>query len=314
MDPRLLPDLIVYLEVVRSGSITAAAARLHTVQSNVTARIRKLEGVIGVPLLKRHARGVKPTHAGEAALVFALRMNSVLQDIRFAFGRGGERVARFRIGAIETVLAVHLPGVASRFLQQFPNVDLSIHAASTATITQQIVAGELDVGFVSQAPKVPGLRTQLAFRDELVIVAPGGILTLRDLVSVRNARLKVLVQRLGCSYTEKMIKALETKSSRAFRLLELGTLEGVLGFVEAGFGIAAMPRSFVDSLSAKRRVSLIDLPPGVRKLETYLIAPAAGDSRAVVNEFLSLCQLEPLRRCSNDDGRIRSSKGHVVRG
>ena len=43
IDPHLLPDVLVFLKVVRSGSITRAANQLNTVQSNVTARIKKLE-------------------------------------------------------------------------------------------------------------------------------------------------------------------------------------------------------------------------------------------------------------------------------
>ena len=48
VDPRLLPDVMVFLEVARCGSLTRAAERLHTVQSNVSVRIRKLEEALGV--------------------------------------------------------------------------------------------------------------------------------------------------------------------------------------------------------------------------------------------------------------------------
>jgi DNA-binding transcriptional LysR family regulator len=56
VDPHLLPDVLVFLTVVRSGSITKAAHQLNTVQSNVTARIKKLEEAFGVP------RGEKLPH------------------------------------------------------------------------------------------------------------------------------------------------------------------------------------------------------------------------------------------------------------
>ena len=59
MDAHLLPDVLVFLNVVRCGSITKAANRLNMVQSNVTARIKKLEDALGVTLLRRHARGVQ---------------------------------------------------------------------------------------------------------------------------------------------------------------------------------------------------------------------------------------------------------------
>jgi LysR family transcriptional regulator, cell division regulator len=296
MDARLLPDVMVFLEVVRAGSITRAAERLHTVQSNVTARIKKLEGALGVTLLKRHARGIKATPAGEAALAMALRMDSVLEDFRFAFGQGARaKVAKLRIGAIETVLAAHLPGVVAGFLRQHPHVDISIHTGSSATILKQIKDGELDLGFVSRAPKILGFREQQAFTDELVVVAPPTVRSLNDLLDAEGLGLKILVQRLGCSYTERMLGVLAEKAPRHYRLLELGTLEGILGFVELGLGFAAMPRGFIRSLSIKRKVALIELPPQVRKLQTYLVAPAINDARVAINEFIPFCTTAKMK-------------------
>jgi DNA-binding transcriptional LysR family regulator len=87
MDPHLLPDILIFLSVARSGSITKAANHLNTVQSNVTARIKKLEEALGVPLLSRHARGVRLTSGGEAVLPMALRLDALLNDLGYAFGR-----------------------------------------------------------------------------------------------------------------------------------------------------------------------------------------------------------------------------------
>lgn len=289
MDPRLLPDLMVFLEVVRCGSITRAAGRLHTVQSNVTARIKKLEGALGVRLLKRHARGIKATPAGEATLALALRMDSVLEDLRFTFDQGHGKLAVLRIGAIETVVAAQLPRLVSKFLGQFPNVDVSIQTGSSAAILKLLKDGELDIGLVSRAPNLPGVRALLAFKDELVIVAPAKVKSVSELLNGKNAPLKILVQRLGCSYTERMLTVFNQAAPHSFRLLELGTLEGILGFVEAGLGIAAMPRSFIKALSVKRSVSLLKLPAEIATLETYLVAPAADESRVAVNHFVQIC-------------------------
>jgi Transcriptional regulator len=66
MNPRLLPDLLMFLEVARSGSISKAARRLHTVQTNVSARMQKLEAALGSTLLRRTARGINLTAAGRS--------------------------------------------------------------------------------------------------------------------------------------------------------------------------------------------------------------------------------------------------------
>ena len=233
------------------------------------------------------------TPAGEAALAMALRMDSVLEDLRFTFSNGTQaNTAKLRIGAIESVIATHLPDVIAGFLRQHPSVDVSIHSSSSATILKQIRDGDLDLGFVSRAPKIPNLREVHAFTDELVIVAPPAVRSLSFLFSKEGAKLKVLVQRLGCSYTERMLNVLAESAPRPYRQMELGTLEGILGFVELGLGIAAMPRGFIRSLSIKRNLSLLELPASVRKLKTYLVSPAAEDGRVVVNKFTQFCRDE----------------------
>lgn len=291
MDARILPDMLVYLEVARSGSLTRAAARLHTVQPNVTARIKKLEDVLGTTLLKRHARGVKLTPAGEAASALAIRLESVLEDLRFTFDRGrpGHR-AKLRVGAIETVVATQLPNLISIFWREHPQVDVSIQTGSSSALLKQLKDGELDVALVSRAPGIPGFREQLASIDELVVVAPPGMRRLPDLTTKPGVSLKILVQRLGCSYTERMVAALNTLAPRRYELMELGTLDGILGFVELGFGIAAMPRRFAGPFALSRNLSLITLPPNLRKLETYLIAPSVKESSAAINAFMEVSQ------------------------
>jgi DNA-binding transcriptional LysR family regulator len=57
-------DLRVLEAVARHGSMNRAAAELHTVQSNVTARIRALEEQIATALFERHSRRVVLTAAG----------------------------------------------------------------------------------------------------------------------------------------------------------------------------------------------------------------------------------------------------------
>src|ERR1700693_2804453 len=164
MDPHLLPDVLVFLHVVRSGSITKAANQLHTVQSNVTARIKKLEEALGVSLFSRHARGVRLTSGGEAVLPFALRLDALLNDLGYAFGRQNPvREAKLRLGAIETVAAVQLPRLVSQFLRKAPQVDISVQAGSSSLLVKQLKGGELDAAFVSRAFELPGFRQELVF-------------------------------------------------------------------------------------------------------------------------------------------------------
>jgi DNA-binding transcriptional LysR family regulator len=143
------------------------------VQSNVTARIKKLEDALGLPLLSRHARGVKLTSGGEAVLPMALRLDALLNDIGYAFGRRVPvKEAKLRLGAIETVAAVQLPRLVSQFLRDSPHVDISVQTGSSSGLIKQVKAGELDAVFVSRTFRLPTFREELVFEDKLVVLAP----------------------------------------------------------------------------------------------------------------------------------------------
>lgn len=75
-----LSDLRIFLAVARTRGITRAAQELHTVQSNVSARVHALEKELGAPLFRRHARGVALTHAGEQLLPYAERISRLVDE------------------------------------------------------------------------------------------------------------------------------------------------------------------------------------------------------------------------------------------
>jgi LysR family transcriptional regulator, cell division regulator len=291
MDPHLLPDVLVFLNVVRSGSITKAARQLNTVQSNVTARIKKLEEVLGVPLLSRHARGVRLTSGGEAVLPIALRLDALLNDLGYAFGRQMPlREAKLRLGAIETVAAVQLPRLVSQFLTKSPHVDISIQAGSSSRLVKQVKDGEVDAAFVSRAFSLPNFREELVFEDKLVVLVPRTIKTISELLRASRTGLKVMVQRLGCSYTEKLLRLLEAKGRRPDRIMEIGTLEGIIGFVESGVGVATMPESFVQPMLRGRKLGLLQLPTELATIQTYVISSHDSESSLLVNAFVNHCR------------------------
>src|SRR5262245_22521078 len=82
-------DLRVFEAVARLGGMNRAASELHTVQSNVTARIRALEEELGHPLFERHSRGVSLTAAGKRLLPYAAQVKQVIEDARRAVADDG---------------------------------------------------------------------------------------------------------------------------------------------------------------------------------------------------------------------------------
>jgi DNA-binding transcriptional LysR family regulator len=68
MDQRELSGLLLFQAVAEEGSFTKAARRLGRSQSGLSQAISNLEAQMGVTLLARSTRSVRPTRAGQALL------------------------------------------------------------------------------------------------------------------------------------------------------------------------------------------------------------------------------------------------------
>src|SRR5579862_266654 len=60
-----------FYEIVRAGSVSAAARRLNTHQPGLSLALKRLEEQVGVTLCRRSAQGVELTPAGKAVLLQA---------------------------------------------------------------------------------------------------------------------------------------------------------------------------------------------------------------------------------------------------
>jgi DNA-binding transcriptional LysR family regulator len=229
---------------------------------------------------------VRPTPAGEAALAIATRLNAVMEDLRVEFRtRGSARRAKIRVGAIETVAASHLQPLVVDFTRRHPNVELSVHTASSLALLKQLAQRELDVVFVSRAAASQDLASQHVFRDQLTVITPPGIRSFAKLLEEPRRELKIVVQRLGCSYTARLLTHIGARSTRKYRLLEAGTLDSVLSLVEAGAGIATLPQAFVDAQRPGRKLRLFALPRDIRVVDTHMAFRADERATALTREF-----------------------------
>src|SRR5918992_253790 len=85
-------SLAVFAAVAASGSMNRAAAELHTVQSNVTRQVHRLEAELGAALFHRHSRGVELTDAGRRLLSYAQSIGHLLEDAERAVRDDGEPI------------------------------------------------------------------------------------------------------------------------------------------------------------------------------------------------------------------------------
>ncbi len=136
-----------FLEVVRSGSVSEAATRLHVSPSAVSRQVAALEGLLGVPLFDRRPRGMAPSAAGELLAAHArrgaLEADRVVSDIQ---ALQGLHTGLVRLCSSAGFALEFLPRVMSQFRMRYPGIQFHLRVVSPAAVTTAVLNGDADIG------------------------------------------------------------------------------------------------------------------------------------------------------------------------
>lgn len=277
-------DLKVFESVARLGGMNNAAQALNTVQSNVTSRIRSLEQELGVKLFDRHSRGVSLTRAGERLLPFAQQMENLLKAAVRAAKDDGEPDGLLTIGSLETTAAQRLSPIITAFGRACGSVNLVVRTGTNAVLIEQVLAGELDGAFVCAPVRHPDLTSELAFREELVIASAVRHRSLNNVLASRE--LKMLVKGPGCAYRHRMEDFLSRRGVSHAAVMEFGTIEAIIGCVEAGLGITMLPRGLLEPAKRSGRLALHDLPTTDARIQIVFVRRRDAGRFSALEAFL----------------------------
>lgn len=275
-----LSDLMIFRTVAESGGVTRAADRLNRVQSNVTARIKKLEEDLGVELFARQGRGIRLAPAGLRLLPYAERLLELMEEAREAVG-GGSLKGLLRLGSMESTAASRLPAPLAEFHRLHPEVTLELRTAPSRQLTVQLLQGGLDAALVAEPVDDPRLDSRAVYEEELVVAAPAGL----DLTQARTMTL--LAFQNGCSYRRLLEEWVVAQGAVPDRVVEMASYHAMLGCVAAGMGISLLPKSLVETSPARSCIAV--LPPQAQptRVKTLLIW-RKGEQRARVDALLSV--------------------------
>ncbi|HET7342462.1 MAG TPA: LysR family transcriptional regulator [Methylomirabilota bacterium] len=272
-----LGDLVLFKTVAEAGGVTRAALRLHRVQSNVTARVKRLEGQLGVPLFVRLRRGMSLTPEGRRLLDYAERLLALADEAQADVGDGAPR-GRLLIGAMESTAAVHLPRLLGALHARYPALEVQLTTATSGVLVEQIRAGDLSAAFVGGEVAEAGLVADPAFVEELVLVTHPSVRRR----TAAQLRTRTLVSfGAGCTYRACIHAWLAAEGLRPSRVFEVASYHTMLACVAAGLGYAVAPRSVLLASTARRAVRAHRIGPRPWRITTYLVRRADDRSRAV---------------------------------
>jgi len=266
-----------------------AAAALYVSQPALTKQIRKIESTLGGPLFMRKPRQLTLTRAGEVLVEHA---RSVIRDTQLAIDVSRSAMlgeaGLLRIGFGLSSLAIGLPEILQRFRRRFPHVHISMRELSTPPQLEELKNRTLDIGFVRLPVSLLEISSIPLFTDRLMIAVPRrkGQRVRGRLQSFAREPFILVTRSASASLHDHIIRTCHAAGFFPRVVQEIAELFTALRFVQAGVGVALVPRS-----------SDIMKVPGVRYLETGISAGQwkvgvafhnASASDPVIRNFVSV--------------------------
>ncbi len=273
-------DLEAFVAVVETGSIVSASARLNLTQPGVTRRVQNLEERLGVALLDRQSKPLKPTSAGREAYEQGRRVLRSLEDLKAGVSPNGEVQGEFRLGIMPYLSEAALALPLDQLRGAFPNLTLRITSGWSHRLVEQVTRSELDAAALCLAdgvgPPDDLVADDLGTQDVLLVAARTlGVpkpATLSDL-----SRFPWVMNENGCGFRTFIRRRFEAERL-AFQVgVEALSADLRLSLVARGLGIGIVtPAAFAGS-AWRDAIEIVDAPEFRPQVRAWMLhRPPAG--------------------------------------
>ncbi|PIS12059.1 MAG: LysR family transcriptional regulator [Bdellovibrio sp. CG10_big_fil_rev_8_21_14_0_10_47_8] len=286
-----------FVTVLSEGSMTAAAEKLFLTQPAISQQIRNLEEDLGVDLLVRGVRQIKPTLQGEVLFDYAKRILQMAQQAEVAVkAMGAELNGQLRVGTLDSVGVQLMSPIASRLLKHNPELNIKIEYGKGEELIRKFNDGEIDVLVLPEVEteyhSTVEADKKFLFKEEMWLVGTGKDSDMPKQISAQEYTQYPIILFTGeyphfNESLNKMLKSAKVEVEPTFEATNVGTLKRV---VESGLGWGFLP-----SLAIKKQVRMGRLNHVLMKefkydIEFYFYSKKVPELKAITDVLYQALQ------------------------
>ena len=282
--------LRVFVTIATERSFSRAAEKLGRTQPAVSLALQRLETELGEKLLDRSAKDVLLTDAGRTVLEYARRFQNLEGELENSIAELRDHSSgKLVIGANEST-GLYLLHHLERYRQLYPRVKVQMRRSFSSRIPGEIVDGNLELGVISYEPRDERLSSRVIYTDSLAfVVAPKHRLARRREVPITELGEETFIAHNVLSpYREIVLRVFRERGVRLNMDIEMPTVELIRRMVEAGHGVAFLPRMCVEEEISEKRLFAVRVPEVEVERKIYLVQPAKRAVSYATEAFLKL--------------------------
>ena len=275
-----ISDIRSFVTVAELKSITAAAHKLNYLQSNMTAKIKKIENHYKRQLFIRKPKGVELTESG-------LHLYSQYKKMLFTWEETEHKIDQqdnnLRFGTNTSLGGMRFYPSFSQLYQAYPELSITMKTGATGFIEDEILAGNLDIAYVLGHPKQKNLQYIQKDEDQLVIIGKNVINheRLEDCLNQQN----ILLASEECCYATTLDQIYADYGLTKGEFTHIYDHEALIHFTQLGMGISMLAKSLIE----KYKIQYYrEIPEQYRNIGLYLIARSDHVFTPIEKQFIGL--------------------------
>lgn len=270
-----LYQLQSFVTVISEGSMTGAADKLYLTQPAISQQIRNLEEELGVELLVRGVRVIKPTLQGEILFDFAKRILQQAQQAEVAVkALGAELKGQLKVGTLNSMGVQLMSPIVSRLLKYNSKLSIVIDYGEGPDLIQAFNRKDLDLLILPEVEKqfglsLPDADKRFLFKEEMWLVGSGKDMDMPKQITVAEMSKYPLIffSREYPDFNRRLLEVLKANNVEVeptFISPNVGTLKRV---IESALGWGFLPSSSIKKQVRSGRMNRVDVKDFSYELE-----------------------------------------------
>lgn len=254
-------QLQLFLALAETGSVSAAARRMHVTQPTASMQLKEVAESVGMPLYEVISRKVHLTEAGEDLARTARAMSDTWDafEQRMAARKGMTR-GRLRVAVVSTA-KYFIPRLLGGFCERYPEIDISLEVLNRDHVVSRLRANLDDLYVMSQPPADLMLEDDILMPNPLVLIAPAS----HPLAGQRHMALgqlqdqRFLLRERGSGTRMATDAHFAQAGFEPAKVLELGSNEAIKESVAAKLGVAVVSMHALAAFSPDPQVTVLNV-------------------------------------------------------
>ncbi len=290
-------QLQVFESIARNGSFTAAAEELHLTQPTLSMQMKKLTGIIGMPLYTQVGKKIYLTDVGRELLKSCRSIFETLDDFQMTVSdMKGVKKGNLRISGVTTG-EYFVPRILGAFCKRYPGINVTLEVTNRQRVLERLENNMDDIYIVGQAPMGDHIHRVPFLENPLVILAPPN----HPLANERNIPVEALAEENfimrepGCGTFLSMDRLVKDRNFTFKSSMALGSNEAIKQAVIGGLGISLLSIYALTHELANGEVAVLDVE-GFPVEDCWYLCYPEGKKLSVVAQVFYEYMLDEGRR------------------